>query len=112
MQGMLPWPVCTVFKYVSLQKRYPKLLIKLGTDFEIGQKWKTDPFRFNFGPNNLEIIPYFHFSFFHFTFSESVGSVFCQLLKSSLFHECQQLQAALVSHFVTTVSRIFCSEKR
>jgi hypothetical protein len=33
--------VCTVFKYVSLQKRYPKLLIKLGTDFEVGQKRKT-----------------------------------------------------------------------
>jgi hypothetical protein len=30
--------VCTVFKYVSLQKRYPKLLIQLGTDFEVGQK--------------------------------------------------------------------------
>jgi hypothetical protein len=50
--------VCTVFKYVSLQKRYPKLLIKLGTDFEVGQKWKIVPFRFTFGTNNLEMIPY------------------------------------------------------
>jgi hypothetical protein len=38
--------VCTVFKYVSLQKRYPKLLITLGTDFEVGQKRKTVPFHF------------------------------------------------------------------
>jgi hypothetical protein len=37
---------CTVFKYVSLQKCYPKLLIKLGTDFEVGQKRKTVPFHF------------------------------------------------------------------
>jgi hypothetical protein len=49
--------VCTVFKYVSLQKRYPKLLIKLGTDFEVVQKWKIVPFRFTFGTNNLEMIP-------------------------------------------------------
>jgi hypothetical protein len=35
--------VYTVFKYVSLQKRYPKLLIKLGTDFEVEQKRKTVP---------------------------------------------------------------------
>jgi hypothetical protein len=48
---------CTVFKYVSLQHRCPKLLIKLGTDFEVGQKWKTVPFRFTFGMNNLEMIP-------------------------------------------------------
>jgi hypothetical protein len=27
--------VCTVFNYVSLQKRYLKLLMKLGTDFEV-----------------------------------------------------------------------------
>jgi hypothetical protein len=46
--------VCTVFKYVSLQKRYPKLLIKLGTDFEVGQKRKIVPFRSTFGTNNLE----------------------------------------------------------
>jgi hypothetical protein len=38
--------VCTVFKYVLLQKHYPKLLIKLGTDFEVGQKRKTVPFHF------------------------------------------------------------------
>jgi hypothetical protein len=49
--------VCTVFKYVSLQKPYPKLLIKLGTNFEVGQKQKTVPFRFSFGTNNLEMIP-------------------------------------------------------
>jgi hypothetical protein len=49
--------VCIVFKYVSLQKRYPKLLIKLGTDFEVGQKWKIVQFRFTFGMNNLEMIP-------------------------------------------------------
>jgi hypothetical protein len=46
--------VCIVFKYVSLQKRCPKLLIKLGTDFEVGEKQKTVPFRFTFGTNNLE----------------------------------------------------------
>jgi hypothetical protein len=49
--------VCTVFKYVSLQKRYPKLLIKLGTDFEVGEKRKIIPFHFTFGTNNLETIP-------------------------------------------------------
>jgi hypothetical protein len=38
--------VCTVFKYVLLQKRYLKLLIKLGTDFEVGQKRKTVSFHF------------------------------------------------------------------
>jgi hypothetical protein len=32
-------------------------LIKLGTDFEVGQKRKTVPFRFTFGTNNLEMIP-------------------------------------------------------
>jgi hypothetical protein len=36
--------VCTVFKYVSLQKRHPKLLIKLGTDFEVGKN--GNPFHF------------------------------------------------------------------
>jgi hypothetical protein len=51
--------ICTVFKYLSLQKRCPKLLIKLGTDFEVWQKWKTVPFRFTFGTNNLETIPNF-----------------------------------------------------
>jgi hypothetical protein len=30
-------------------KRCPKLLIKLGTDFEFGQKRKIIPFRFTFG---------------------------------------------------------------
>jgi hypothetical protein len=49
--------VCTVFKYISLQKRYPKLLIKFGTDFEVGQKQETVPFRFTLGTNNLETIP-------------------------------------------------------
>jgi hypothetical protein len=34
-----------------------KLLIKLGTDFEVGQKRKTVPFRITFGTNNLEMIP-------------------------------------------------------
>jgi hypothetical protein len=47
---------CTVLKYVSLQKPYPKLFIKLGTNFEVGQKWKTAPFRFIFRTNNLENI--------------------------------------------------------
>jgi hypothetical protein len=42
--------VSTVFEYVLLQKRYPKLLIKLETDFEVGQKWKTVPFRPNPNP--------------------------------------------------------------
>jgi hypothetical protein len=36
--------VCTVFKYISLKKRYLKLLIKLGTDFEVGKNGKR--FRF------------------------------------------------------------------
>jgi hypothetical protein len=40
--------VCTVFKYVSLQKRYPKLLIKLEMDFEAGQKWKTISAEYNY----------------------------------------------------------------
>jgi hypothetical protein len=52
--------VCTVLKYVSLQKRYLKLLIKFGTDFEVRQKRKTVPFRFTLGTNNFEMIPYFH----------------------------------------------------
>jgi hypothetical protein len=57
--------VCTVFKYVLLQKRYPKLLIKLGTDFEVGQKRKTVPYRFTFGTNNLEIPKYTKLNLHH-----------------------------------------------
>jgi hypothetical protein len=45
-----------------LQKHYQKLLIKLGTDFEVRQKRKTVPFHLTFGTNNLEMIPKFkHF---------------------------------------------------
>jgi hypothetical protein len=42
--------VCTVFKYVSLQKRkrYPKLLIKLGMDFEVGDKTENRSVSFHF----------------------------------------------------------------
>jgi hypothetical protein len=51
--------VCTVFKYVSLQRRFPKLLIKLGTDFEVGGgggKWKNIMFGFTLVKKNLAII--------------------------------------------------------
>jgi hypothetical protein len=66
--------VCTVFKYISLQKRYPKLLIKSGTDFEVGQKRKTVPFHFTFGMNNLEMIPNNHKEK-HFPTTPSLGII-------------------------------------